>query len=546
MNLLVLQVGTAAGFVMAVLGGIILYRRLLNWGPLGRIAGAFLPLLALIGLGDLIIGLINTPYSNWNSPRLAPAFALGHGFAMYYGPDNGPVLGNIYGPGLALAYLPTVILPLPSLALKGGLLLTSAYYFLPVILLHLKTEMKGLPGLVLAGTGTIWFMFMTGSSPPLSYVAFAIHADAPAISLCGLACFFLYGRTGKHSVRTFIPAALCSVLAVWTKQTMVPILLALPLYLWLGEGRRVGLAYLRCLTLCAVLISAVFLGWLGVEPVLFNMFVIPGHHPWCQFIENGPLKWLHVFPVPPRMQVLLDAFAQLLIFCQVPLGTVSAYFVYKRYFSAAKLVELRAWFATQPWILLALTGLCMAPTSILGRVKIGGDINSFSFSSYFIFLAASLILVQVANRIFALEFQGSVGNIRRLSGGILLVFTFSIYSATSWEIRRDTHRGSDSADQAFDFIKTHPGECYFPWDPLVHLMAEGRLYHFCYGVFDRELAGYPLSREHILQGLPPQLKVVVFGVGTDRHYALKYLPEFSKPDLSFLKEMPAAIVYVRK
>ncbi len=546
MNLVVLQGFVLAGGILAALLGVILYRRLPQWGPIGRIGVVFLPLLAFFGVGEMIMQLVDAPYANWNPPRLAPAFALWHGYAMYYGPDHGPVLGNIYGPGLALAYLPTVIFPLPSLALKFGVLLTSGYYFLPVVSLHCMREERDRRCWALAGMGIVWFMFITVLYTPLSYIAFSIHADAPAVSLCGLACVFLYGKTGRHSWRTFLPAAICSALAVWTKQTMVPILIALPLYLWLAEGRRTCLNYLKYLAVGLGLISVVFTIWLGSKPLWFNLFVIPGHHPWYPLLADSPVEWLRSLRLPAKVSVLLEAAAQLIEFCLVPLSILVAYFIYKYRFSVAKLTSLRSWFTTQSWTLPALVGLCMVPTSLLGRVKVGGDINSLSFATYFIFLAASLVLVQAGARICALEFQGSTKQVRNLTFCTLLVFTVSIYSGSRFSPHRVGRPGPNFSDQAFRFLQAHPGECYFPWDPLVHLMAEKKLYHFCYGVFDRELAGYPLSPEHLRSGLPPQLKWVIFAGGADRTYSLKYLPEFDQPDMSFLEELPSCISYRRK
>ncbi len=529
-----------------VLLGTLCYRRLSGWGPVGRMMAVLLPLLAFLGAGDLVMGLFDAPRALWNSPRLAPAFALWHGYAMYYGPESGPVLGNIYGPVMALAYLPTVFFSLPSQALTAGVALTIGYYFLPVVGLHFKREEPDYRRAVLASLGIVVFLFMTILSPPLSQVAYSIHADAPALGLSGLACFFLYARTGRHSRPTLLPAAFCAVLAVWTKQTMVPLLFALPLYLWLAEGRRVAFDCLKYLAACLVITSAVFIIWLGAQPLFFNLFVIPSHHPWYSALPDSPLKGLRTLALPVRLSVLLEAAAQWLQFCLIPLAMLLIYFLYRRCFSRSRLVAVRDWFAAQPWVLLAFVGICLLPTSLLGRVKVGGDINSLALSGYFIFVAASLVLVQVVARVSAFEFRNSAQVARLVTFSVLIGCAVPAYTESRFQINLVAYAGPTAADKAFYFLKAHPGEAYFPWNPLGHLMAEGKLYHFCYGVYDRKLADYPMSPEHLHSALPPKVKLIIFSGAADRAYTLDYLSEYSQPDFSYAKELISSSVYVRK
>ena len=58
---------------------------------------------------------------------------------------------------------------------------------------------------------------------------------------------------------------------------------------------------------------------------------------------------------------------------------------------------------------------------------------------------------------------------------------------------------------AYEFAVRHPGEAYFPWQPLASLFAEGRLYHFEYGMLDRFLAGYEPTAEHVRANVPPRM-----------------------------------------
>jgi hypothetical protein len=87
---------------------------------------------------------------------------------------------------------------------------------------------------------------------------------------------------------------------------------------------------------------------------------------------------------------------------------------------------------------------------------------------------------------------------------------------------------------AYDFAMRHPGEAYFPWQPLASLLAEGRLYHFEYGVVDRYLAGYEPTPEHLRADAPPRLRWIAASNGPT--LMLRFFPEYSVP--TQLAELP--------
>ena len=63
---------------------------------------------------------------------------------------------------------------------------------------------------------------------------------------------------------------------------------------------------------------------------------------------------------------------------------------------------------------------------------------------------------------------------------------------------------------AFDYARRHPGEIYFPRMTLVHLLAEGEVYHQVIGVLDRAYAEFPLTEDHLRAHLPPEMKGIAF------------------------------------
>jgi hypothetical protein len=52
------------------------------------------------------------------------------------------------------------------------------------------------------------------------------------------------------------------------------------------------------------------------------------------------------------------------------------------------------------------------------------------------------------------------------------------------------------------FEESKRSNIWFPEFPLSTLLATGRLYHFSYGVFDRFLAGRPVSVQQLWEGVP--------------------------------------------
>lgn len=55
---------------------------------------------------------------------------------------------------------------------------------------------------------------------------------------------------------------------------------------------------------------------------------------------------------------------------------------------------------------------------------------------------------------------------------------------------------NNPVEASYLYALGHPTHAHFPWFVLSELLAEKLLYHFEYGVVDRELAGYPRTLEH--------------------------------------------------
>jgi hypothetical protein len=88
---------------------------------------------------------------------------------------------------------------------------------------------------------------------------------------------------------------------------------------------------------------------------------------------------------------------------------------------------------------------------------------------------------------------------------------------------------------AYRYDVQHPGQVYFPWNPLTSLLAEHKLYHFDYGVFDRYLGGAIVTPAHLAQNLPSPRPLIAIlpqhGVTILRTYFPDYVPRPPIADL---------------
>jgi hypothetical protein len=80
--------------------------------------------------------------------------------------------------------------------------------------------------------------------------------------------------------------------------------------------------------------------------------------------------------------------------------------------------------------------------------------------------------------------------------------------------------------KAWGFAKANPGAVYFPFNPLVNLMAEGRADHSTSGMLFQTLPGERVGPEHLQSHLPPDMRFIVFPGAKD--YSEVYFPEYTR------------------
>lgn len=465
-----------------------LLRRLAGWPGDDRRVALLLPPMAVC-LGALLLMKIEwSLYDDRNWERLFNAFALARGFPIYQDLQSGPVLITLCGPVSAIAFMPAAFAPSPTIAMFTAAVILMGFYFLPPLWLH-WTPLPDEPrpdakNRTYRALLFLIFCFIPFVCKPLRDAAFNIHVDGPTLGLAALACAFLYFRPEKNKNLSLFYSALFAVLSVWSKQVAVPILAALPFYLAVAEGRKTTVRYLFYLAICGILISMVFLVAFNPGRIFFNLITIPSRHGF----RNGS-SWA----LGESGLRLAGESALVLV-----LTAVSLMLLYAR---AANWKEgIRSWRGS----LFLLVSVAMIPVSILGNAKIGGSTNTLSYTIYFLLLAATLGF---------LNHPPSGFSRRRFLVPLSAMLLCIEIPAAYYRMERSRHQ-TNYAETVFAYIKKHPGETYFPRLTLLHLMAEGKIYHGITGLLDRRWAGLPLSDEHLRTHLPERLKLIGFRRGT--------------------------------
>ncbi|MDX1977120.1 MAG: hypothetical protein SFT94_05545 [Pseudanabaenaceae cyanobacterium bins.68] len=480
-----------------------------------RIIGvAIAGVLTSLGL-TLAIKILESPSwgDGWGAARLAPTFAWLKGYAIYGAIAQDPILNTVYPPLTYLAYLPAAVSGDISAAVMVGTAIAMVWFLVPVAL-WLRAGGFGI--LLWAGFG--WWSL---TCPPLAFSGFSIHADAPALGLSALALWLVWGgRVGWGAVVV--------VLAVYGKQTMVPVVFAIPTYLWLR--RRLGdlKNYAYGLGLSGLGIS---LGlWLSFDPgaMWFNTVVLPASHPWRS---------------SDRLGILLGSLAELAGYGVLPLGilALAGWGCYRQATRLNQVDEL----GDRPWAINLLAAIFLLSTSLLGRAKVGGVENTLSPSLYMGAIAA-LLLVQ--DLYLGLEQQKRQHLFQLFMSGILVAVAV-IHFPTLPEFRAAiANLNSNPQAIAYRYAKSHAGQVYFPFHPLAHLWAEGKLYHFHYGLYDRRLGGYALQPSHFFAHVPAQLQLVAFpprfpSRDLTKSPPMQYLTEFRQQVQ--IAELPGWTVFIK-
>lgn len=540
MNLIFLVLILVACFIASIALARWVFQQLATWERLDRLMAASTPVLILI-LGGLILReFVSSPFRDQNAPLLTPSLAILYGYNLYYSPDNGPVLDTMYGPVNYLVYLPSALGNNPTFVILLGELITVLFYFLPILWLHIREHIRDSKILRFSGYVFLLFCFLTIYIPPLNSTAFMIHADAPALGFCAIACGIIYDEQRRRRIFPLLLSATFAVLAVWTKQITIPIVFALPTYVLLAQGFKSFIRYVGCIAVAGSVISTLIFLICNPQALIYNIFTIPMRQPWVGYRTGlvPPFSFSGLLSLVEFAQTLMN-------YCLVFGVILILYTCYQLFFdSKQQKKSIRQWFSDNPWTMLVITSLFMVPTLLLAIVKIGGNINNYGFALYFLVTAVNLVLIKTVSD-STLRYSHFTRKVTKLLVYVLvLAIAFIQIPEMAPIFVRLPNLARNPQQVAYDYARKHPGEVFFPWNPLSTLMAEGKLYHSAYGLFDREKAGIKLSDEQFRANIPANLKLVAFSSRLVLRNTLKYLPEFTQQVT--VDELPGWIVFSRK
>ncbi|MCP4664358.1 MAG: hypothetical protein GY856_53925 [bacterium] len=515
--MIVLAVIFGLGILVCPAVGVQLHRRLHGRPIEERLVASLIPL-ALFCLFLLYFSRIGFMlHRHWDSARVAPSVALTCGYDLYYGAESGPIMTTHYGPVKALLYLPAALASTPTAAIMIAGTLNVLIVLVPLLLFHLRGNWAEPPARTIGLAGFVFSASALLIAEPTRMMVTRVHVDAPAVGLGLLSCFLLLVPGERPNRRRLASAAACAVLATWSKQIEVPLILAQAAFLGWACGRRVMWSYIAWSALLGAVVSASFLAVFGLENMRFNLVTLPsrilGHGDWTEF-SAGFLELL-----TRSSFLLLILFLALRRIQRSPAGG-----------------ERRPIFAT-PWALPVTVAVFLAPTSVLSRVIHGGDPNSYH-SFFYLLVAASLILTHF-------EVTGSSGHRRRNGARVLfLLAAGALCLAPELALPRHLFPLRDNPQQeAYEFARKHPEEAFFPWNPLSTLLADGKLYHFDYTMNFRKVAGFSPSDAHVREHVPRRIRYVIYHRSYYQKSALQFLPEFTHEQS--LDELPDWIVTTR-
>lgn len=460
-----------------------------------------------LGLLCCAAGLIIycSPLSDWNAHRLAWVFSQTYHYQLYYPQGEGPILARMYGPLAPLFYFAVTFFRTPTVAIVAASFLTAIFFFLPAVLFlrHRYGKEKNLFLL-----GVTLFAFMTFETRSLSYVAFQIHADTPAMFWISMAAFMLL--VAKKSLWLGLAgSSLCLVLGVWTKQTMFPAVGALFLWVFLWRKEKICLRYFLVFVASGLVLSAFFVKVYGFQDLFYNMIFIPSHQ--SLRVQAG---WI---------PALAGAFADFAsrIFVQAIILLVC-------WKGAARLLSVKH--RTAPLLSLSfLFVLWFLPFSIVMYLKQWSDANHFAPAAYFLSLAAIIFLLE------KMRSQGFFSNNCTFYQRIIkLFFVFLIGAITLRNVvvlgRQIPKVISNPQQVAFQYLEARGSYVYFPDQTLSALLARKTLFHSLDGLMDLSTANIPIDKAHLLAYVPRGMEYIALSPTFKwRHkYILRLFPEFSQ------------------
>lgn len=491
---LALLAGSAAGFI---------FIRLKDRHPAMRWVGAAIPLLLALMAVQAAAAILNSPAFVWNEIRMARSVALWHGFSLYLDRNAmGPVIGVLHTPVSHCLYLAVAGLHRPTDLLLAGSLLSMLLILVPMGWALWRASGGAGDRLLFSAVAFLFCGFLILQAPGTFHTASMIHTDAAALAFATLAGGVFSNPRKPITVPQVWLAGIACALSAGSKQTMAPLVLGIALFLGCSAGAKMLAHFSGAVLAGGALLFAAILAFVPARAFLFNTVTLASHHP----LENGYMELL-VKAYRAAKQDALPALFPLLLLggCQ--------------WIAAERRPGLRDFFRTNRWSAFGLAAVALIPASVRATVSVGADVNHLGLVLYLLFVAAAIAIEQS----LADSANYCVRPIAWMCAGFGIVVSIAPGLVLNLPARLH-HLHENAPEAALRYELRHPGLAYFPCNPLANLLSNGNVYHVDYSVYDRELAGYPLTSSQYQAGLPAGFKLVAIPPGEmPKSYALRDL-----------------------
>lgn len=444
----------------------------LSWLERGLIAAAVAAAAIWLWLSWCIF-----PLRSWNDIRLAPTFALKLGLPLYPGAD-GAASTWMYGPLPVWLNWPATWMPGPGEALfvAGGINAGIQVAAILAVCLAWPTPRSGpvsLGGRLLAAAVTIAIW-------PWANWQF-LQADNFAVA-CGLLANLVLARSGGEAA-AWGAAALVTA-GLMCKQTSLGVPLGQVAWLAATVGTLPALKHVGRLALTGSGWLAVLLATTDLRRAWFTAILTPAGLPWANDI----------------LERFMDLAPHFAIHLAVPVATWL--WLMRRQATADLLLPTLVWAAA--WL-----------PGVASAFKIGGTLNNLQGFPLWLPPAAVVMTATFSRmpRGRAIRIALAIAAIAALAGRI------ATRPVRIWRPLIVAY------DDARDLSRQFPGQIWFPWNPLVTVFSEGRLYQVEDGLYVRSLVSRPVPKSVSREHLPPRFAAMaVSNQGSTWGIAEKLLP----------------------
>ena len=172
--------------------------------------------------------------------------------------------------------------------------------------------------------------------------------------------------------------------------------------------------------------------------------------------------------------------------------------------------------------LVAIVAIAHLPLGLSAPLKFGGGLNSLHTLHYLAAAIALAVGVWLKNA----QAVDTGGRGRLLLGalwccGIGMAHAHGLRCDANWTLARDQEKLLSIAEQ-------HRGRIYLPWNPLITILTEDKIYPFDNALLCLEIAGMPLPASVVRATIPPN-SLILFPKFTQSARVLDYLGSANSP-----------------